>query len=98
MQRLHGLLGVTDAGHDGDANLGSRDHLDVDAALGEGSKESCGDARMRAHARTDERHLGDLLVDDEVFEGNLSALGLNGSKRLLRRARRSCESDVGATG
>ena len=33
MQGLDGLLGVVDASHDRDADLGGRDHLDVDARV-----------------------------------------------------------------
>ena len=50
------------AAHDRDADLGRRDDLDVDAGVRERAEERRGDARVRAHARADQRDLADRVV------------------------------------
>ena len=81
-----------------DADLGGGDHLDVDAGGGERGEELRGDARVRAHAGTDQRDLADLVV---VEQRVVADLGLDLGQRVhgdLAVGARQRERDVGQAG
>ena len=59
VQHAHGELEVLLVDHDGDLDLGRRDHLDVDALVGQRLEHLRRDADVRAHADADDRHLAD---------------------------------------
>src|SRR5690349_24204138 len=61
VQRAHGQLQVLVLDHHGDLDLGSRDHLDVDAVGGQRLEHLAGDAGVRAHAHADQRHLANVI-------------------------------------
>src|SRR5262245_36225308 len=67
MEGPDGKLDIILGDQDADFDLGSRDHLDVDALLGQGSEHGLRHARMRTHPDADDRDLGHGLVRDEIL-------------------------------
>ena len=62
MQHAHGEFHVFLVDDDGNLDLRRRDHLNVDPLFRQRAKRGAGDARVRAHADADHRHLGDLVA------------------------------------
>ena len=60
MQRAQRELGVFGRDQHADLDLGGRDHLDVDALVGQRLEHLLGDAGMAAHADADDRDLDDV--------------------------------------
>ena len=72
------------AAHHGHPDLRRGDHLDVDASLGERGEEASGDAWVRAHARSDQGDLADVVVVEQAREAHLLLNLAEGTQR--RRA------------
>src|ERR1700722_19537453 len=66
VQRAHRALDVLARDHARDLDRRGRDHVDVDALLGEHREHARGDAGVRAHAGADDRDLAHLLVRGEL--------------------------------
>src|SRR5689334_24205920 len=61
MQGAHGVRHAVAADDAGDLDRRRRDHLDVDALPAERGEDLRGDARVRLHARADDRDLAHVL-------------------------------------
>src|SRR5699024_8334622 len=72
-------VGVLD--QDRDADLRGGDQVDVDPGVGERLTEGRRDAGVALHARTDEGHLADVVVEQHLREPDL---GLAGGEHLDR--------------
>ena len=82
-----------------DPDLRGRDHLDVDAGVGQRREERRGDAGVRAHPGADQRHLADLVVVEQLARsrprpGRASAPPSRSGPSVSRQR----ERDVGAAG
>ena len=83
VQRAQGGLEVVLGDHAGDPDLGGRDHLDVDAGVGERPEHPRGVARRVVQPGADDRHLGDRRVGRQLAGAELADERL---ERLLGRA------------
>src|SRR5919112_430675 len=63
VHRADGDVDVGVAADHGDADLRGADQLEVDAGIGQRAEELGGDAGVRAHTGTNQRHLADVLVE-----------------------------------
>src|SRR5690606_35649527 len=77
VQHAYGQLHVLLVDDHRNLDFGGRDHLDVDAFLGQRAEHLAGDADVRAHADADHRYLGGLVVADDGARLQ-RALGLQG--------------------
>src|SRR6266516_2628519 len=83
---------------DRDPDLRRRDHFDVDPSLGKRAEEGGADTRVRAHARTDERHLSYPVVVEQRLKADLARQALQLCHRGLSVSARQRERDVGPGG
>ncbi len=67
---------------DADLDLAGRDHLQVDAGVGERLEHGGGDAGVGAHAQADDRDLGDLGVVSDLGRADLARGGFGGAQGL----------------
>src|SRR4051812_6693173 len=95
VHRAHGDVDVAVAADDGDADLRGADQLEVDPGVGQGAEEPRGDAGVRPHARPDQRHLADVLVEADVgvADGVLDLLQRGQRRGAVALGQR--EGDVG---
>ena len=95
VQRRDGLVQLSVLDQHRDSDLRGGDQVDVHADLGERLAERRGDAGVAAHARTDQRHLADVVVVEHLGEADLVLQ----RGELLHRAgpavARAGERDVG---
>src|SRR5699024_1825485 len=75
-----------------------RDHLDVDAGVGERGEEAGRDARVRAHARADERELAAVVVVEQLGEADLVLYPFEGGEGGRAVSGREGDRDVRAAG
>ena len=68
MQRPQGEFSIFGRYQDADLDLGCRNHLDVDALVGQRLKHLLGDPGMAAHADADDRDLDDIRIGLECGE------------------------------
>ena len=67
MQGPDGQFQVFLLDYDRNLDFGCRNHPDIDRLIGQGTKHATGYARMRPHADTDQRDLGDVRIDGYVL-------------------------------
>ena len=65
MQGAHGQLHVLFVNDDRGLDFRGRNHLDIDAFLGQGAEHLRGDTSMGTHAHTNDGHLAHLAVTDD---------------------------------
>ena len=85
-------------GHDRHADRRRGDHVDVHVLVGEDTEHLGGDARRRLHARTDDRHLGDVVVVRHAGRTDLGGDPRHDRLGLVHVGHRHREADVGGAG
>src|SRR2546429_16758 len=95
VQGADGQLRVLVFDHAGHGDLGGRDHLDVDAFLGERREHARGDAGVAAHADSDAGDLGHALVVYDLLGPHRAADLLERRLRASVVAPRAGEGGVG---
>src|SRR5712691_1364073 len=84
VQGAHCELHVFFVDHHRDLDLGSRDHLDVDAFLGEGAEHLARNTGVGAHADAHHGHLADLVVPLDIGGLDMALhLSVENVERLL---------------
>ena len=97
MQQAHRLLGTLGRNDDTRADVGGRNHRDVDAALGKRAEHLRRDAGVDLHARADDGDLGDLVGDEQLACTQLAHDAIHDLGRFLDIGLRTRERDVSVT-
>ena len=98
MQALDGLHRLGRVHDHGQADRRGGDGHDVDVVVAQSLERARGDARRRLHARAHQRHLRDVLVDDELASADLGHDALHGLLGAGQIGPGSREGDVGEAG
>ena len=79
-------------------DLRGRDHFDVHPGIGQRREKRGGHAGVRAHAGADQRHLADVVVEEQALETHFLLYLLQRRQGGRPVAGRQREGDVGAAG